>query len=45
MAQLFIKANELEEKDTVKVFNERGKEVYYTKDDETDSGESGKPDH
>ena len=33
MAQLYIKANELEEKDTVKVFNERGKEVYYTKDD------------
>ncbi len=33
MAQLFIKANDLEEKDTVKVFNERGKEIYYTKDD------------
>jgi uncharacterized protein YxjI len=33
MAQLFIKANELEEKDTVRVFNERGKEVFYTRDD------------
>ena len=33
MAKLFIKAQDLEEYDSVKVFNERGKEVYYTKDD------------
>lgn len=33
MPKLFIKAKDLEEYDTVKVFNERGKEVYYTKDD------------
>lgn len=33
MAQLFIKAQDLEEYDSVKVFNERGKQVYYTKDD------------
>ena len=33
MAKLYIKAQDLEEYDSVKVFNERGKEVYYTKDD------------
>lgn len=33
MAKLFIKAQDLEDYDSVKVFNERGKEVYYTKDD------------
>ena len=33
MAKLFIKAQDLEEYDSVKIFNERGKEVYYTKDD------------
>ena len=33
MARLFIKAQDLEEYDTVKVFNDRGKQVYYTKDD------------
>ena len=33
MAKLYIKAQDLEDYDTVKVFNERGKEVYYTKDD------------
>lgn len=33
MAKLFIKAQDLEEYDSVKVFNERGKEVYYTKED------------
>ncbi len=33
MARLLIKAQDLEEYDTVKVFNERGKQVYYTKDD------------
>ncbi|MBO4592557.1 MAG: hypothetical protein J5684_08385 [Eubacterium sp.] len=33
MPKLFIKAQDLEEYDSVKVFNERGKEVYYTKDD------------
>ncbi|MCR5543725.1 MAG: hypothetical protein K6F55_06200 [Eubacterium sp.] len=33
MAKLYIKAQDLEEYDSVKVFNERGKEMYYTKDD------------
>ena len=33
MAKLYIKAQDLEDYDSVKVFNERGKEVYYTKDD------------
>ena len=33
MAKLFIKAKDLEEYDSVRVFNERGKEVYYTKDE------------
>jgi len=38
VSKLFIKANELEEKDSVKIFNERGKEVYYTKDDFISTG-------
>ena len=33
MPKFFIKAQDLEEYDSVKIFNERGKEVYYTKDD------------
>ena len=33
MAKLYIKAQDLEEYDSVRVFNERGKEMYYTKDD------------
>lgn len=33
MAKLYIKAQDLEEYDSVRIFNERGKEVYYTKDD------------
>lgn len=33
MSKLFIKASEVEEKDSFKIFNERGKAVYYTKDD------------
>lgn len=33
MARLYIKAQDLEDYDTVKVFNDRGKQVYYTKDD------------
>ena len=33
MPKLFIKAQDLEEYDSVKIFNERGKEVYYTRDD------------
>ena len=33
MPKLYIKAADLDELDSVKIFNERGKEVYYTKDD------------
>ena len=33
MAKLYIKAQDLEEYDSVKVFNERGKQVYYTRDE------------
>ncbi len=33
MPRLFIKAQDLDELDSVKIFNDRGKEVYYTKDD------------
>ena len=33
MAKLYIKANDLVEKDSFEVYNESGKAVYYTKDD------------
>ena len=33
MPKFYIKAQDLEEYDSVKIFNERGKEVYYTRDD------------
>ena len=33
MPRLYIKAKDLEESDVVKVFNDKGKEVYYLKDD------------
>lgn len=33
MSKLFIKASDVEEKDSFEIFNERGKAQYYTKDD------------
>ena len=33
MPRLYIKAKDLEESDVVKVFDDKGKEVYYLKDD------------
>ncbi len=33
MVRLFIKANDANEKDSFKIFNQSGKELFYTKDD------------
>ena len=33
MPKFFIKAQDLEEYDSVKIFNQRGKEIYWTKED------------